>query len=79
MSEQGQLVPASATVSLREITAETLRSLLNLAVKEHQKQFVASNAVSIAEAYFCPQVWFRAISERIELRGFGSVQVTYQN
>jgi diamine N-acetyltransferase len=49
------------TVTLREITAETLRSVLKLEVAEEQKRFVASNAVSIAQAHFSEHAWFRAI------------------
>ena len=30
-------------------------------MSEHQKQFVAPNAVSIAQAYFSKEAWFRAI------------------
>ncbi|MBW4444765.1 MAG: GNAT family N-acetyltransferase [Plectolyngbya sp. WJT66-NPBG17] len=49
-------------VTLREITKENLRAVLRLKVAPHQEQFVASNAVSIAEAHFSPEVaWFRAI------------------
>jgi len=48
-------------VTLREITEETLRSVLQLEVSEDQKQFVASNAVSIAQAHFSKHAWFRAI------------------
>jgi diamine N-acetyltransferase len=48
-------------VTLREITAETLRSVLKLEVAEEQKKFVASNAVSIAQAHFSKYAWFRAI------------------
>lgn len=50
-----------AAVSLRKITEETLRSILNLRVSREQEKFVASNAVSIAEAYFAEYAWFRAI------------------
>ena len=50
-----------ATVSLREITQETVNSILNLRVTKEQEQFVASNAVSIAQAYFSEEAWFRAI------------------
>ncbi len=50
-----------ATVSLREVTQETVNSILNLRVTKEQEQFVASNAVSIAEAYFSEDAWFRAI------------------
>lgn len=49
------------TVSLREVTGENLKSVLNLRVTKDQEKFVASNAVSIAEAYFAENAWFRAI------------------
>lgn len=49
------------TVSLREITKETLRDVLTLSVARGQEQYVASNAVSIAQAHFHEDAWFRAI------------------
>lgn len=52
---------AAAVVSLREITADTLRAILRLKVRPDQERFVADNATSIAEAYFEPKAWFRAI------------------
>ena len=51
----------NAEVSLRKITAKTVRAICNLSVSESQKHFVAPNAVSIAQAYFCRNAWFRAI------------------
>jgi diamine N-acetyltransferase len=48
-------------VSLREITRETLGAILRLQVKDNQTEYVAPNAVSIAEAHFEPRAWFRAI------------------
>ena len=48
-------------VSLRQITAETVRQVTNLSVGESQKHFVASNAVSLAQALFSPEAWYRAI------------------
>jgi diamine N-acetyltransferase len=49
-------------VTLREITKENWRDIVRLKVAPHQEQFVASNAVSITEAHFNPEVaWFRAI------------------
>jgi diamine N-acetyltransferase len=49
-------------VSLREVTKETLRDITRLRVRPEQGRFVATNAESIAEAYFSPDVaWFRAI------------------
>ena len=50
-----------ATVSLRKITKETVNSILNLSVTKEQERFVASNAVSIAQAHFSADAWFRAI------------------
>lgn len=46
---------------LREITEETLSDILKLEVDQSQKNFVASNAVSIAQAYFSKNAWFRGI------------------
>lgn len=48
-------------VTLQEITAATVREVCKLAVAPEQQGLVAPNAVSIAEAYFEPAAWFRAI------------------
>jgi diamine N-acetyltransferase len=49
-------------VSLREVTAETVRSIVALKVLPEQEQFVAPNGLSISQAYFQrEQAWFRAI------------------
>lgn len=48
-------------VTLREITADTVRVICNLSVREEQRKFVAPNAVSIAQAYFSKHARFRAI------------------
>ena len=49
-------------VTLREITRENLRDILRLKVAPHQEAFVASNAVSLAQAHFEPTLpWFRAV------------------
>jgi len=48
-------------VTLREIDEDTLWSVLDLDVADDQKRYVASNAVSIAEAHFSENAWFRAI------------------
>jgi len=48
-------------VTLREITGETVHQIVQLKVTADQDRFVAPNAVSIAEAYFEPKAWFRAI------------------
>ena len=49
-------------IELREIDTHNLRDVLRLKVAPGQEQFVASNAVSIAQAYFHRDTaWFRAI------------------
>lgn len=53
--------PRDAAVTLREVTAGTLRSVVALEVGPDQRGLVAPNAVSIAQAYFEPAAWFRAI------------------
>src|SRR5687767_15227871 len=48
-------------VSLRPITAETVLEIVKLRVRPDQEQFVAPNAVSLAQALFSPTAWYRAI------------------
>jgi len=57
-----ELAP-EAEVSLREITAETVRKICNLSdtLTPPRKYMVAPNALSIAEAHFNEHAWFRAI------------------
>lgn len=51
-----------SVVSLREIAKPNLREVLLLKVAPGQERLVASNAVSIAQAYFDRErAWFRAI------------------
>jgi len=50
-----------SVVTLREITAETLRPILKLSVTPVQESFVAPNSVSIAEAHFANDAWFRGV------------------
>ena len=50
-----------AEVTLREITADTVRVICELTVSDDQKRFVTPNAISIAEAHFREEAWFRAI------------------
>ncbi|HOU42375.1 MAG TPA: GNAT family N-acetyltransferase [Promineifilum sp.] len=61
MNEQEASPTRDAVVSLREITADSLRRILRLKVSPRQEQFVADNATSIAQAHFEPKAWFRAI------------------
>ena len=61
MTESTGLPNRNATVTLREITEETLGSILRLDVGPDQDGLVAPNAVSIAQAHFSTHAWFRAI------------------
>ncbi len=62
MAETLEAPGKDAAISLREVTRESLQDVLRLKVAPEQEQFVASNAVSIAQAYFYRETaWFRAI------------------
>lgn len=57
-------------VALREVTTDNLQAVLALDVSEAQREFVATNAKSIAEAHFYPEAWFRAIYAGSQPVGF---------
>jgi diamine N-acetyltransferase len=57
-------------VSLRLITAETVRAVCALAVAEGQGNLVAPNAISLAEALFSPCAWYRAVYLDEDVVGF---------
>ena len=61
---------AVADVELREITKDTVRDICDLRVAPGQAEFVAPNAESIAQAYFEPRAWFRAVYAGEEPVGF---------
>jgi diamine N-acetyltransferase len=56
-------------ISLRQITRDTVRAVCKLDAGDQGVQ-VAPNAVSIAQAYFQCEAWFRAICAGDELVGF---------
>jgi diamine N-acetyltransferase len=62
MAQETHISPQS-TVSLREITAETVKTIIKLSdtLSPPQQNMVAANAVSIAQAHFNQFAWFRAI------------------
>ena len=62
MSEHPPL-DRTAQVSLREITAETVVTICKLSdtLSPAHRRMVAPNGQSIAQAYFEPKAWFRAI------------------
>jgi diamine N-acetyltransferase len=55
-------VNKNSLITLREVTKENFREILNLEVTPNQELFVAPNAYSIAQAHFEREIaWFRAI------------------
>ena len=54
-------VRRGATVTLREVTKDTVVAVCRLHVAAAQRAYVDDNAVSIAQAHFEPKAWFRAI------------------
>lgn len=60
----------SDSVSLRAITADTVRSVCALSVARSQASFVAPNAVSLAQALFSASAWYRAVCCSDEVVGF---------
>ncbi len=61
MTNDSQSLTRAAHVSLRPITAANVRAILRLKVAPDQEQFVATNAVSLAQAHFNRKAWYRAI------------------
>jgi diamine N-acetyltransferase len=61
MKNQIGPIGRDSKVSLREITRDTVRAISLLDVGVGQDGLVAPNAVSIAQAHFAPDAWFRAI------------------
>ena len=76
METQMSAIPPAGTaspatlVTLRQITAETVRAVCALTAQPHQARFVAPNAVSLAQALFEPTAWYRAIYADETLVGF---------
>lgn len=60
MTEQ---ITSAAEVSLRRITSQTVYDICELSetLSEAQRNKVADNGVSIAEAHFSENAWFRAV------------------
>jgi len=63
-----------AVVALREVTEDSARAIIFLDVLPHQENLAALNAVSIAQAYFYPQAWFRAVYADETLVGFAMLE-----
>ena len=48
-------------INFREITEKNLKSIIDLNVKEDQKDYVALNSVSIAQGHYSKSAWFKGI------------------
>ena len=48
-------------INLRAITEKNLQSIIDLNVREDQKDYVASNSVSIAQGHYAKSAWFKGI------------------
>ena len=62
-------------ISLREVTKDSLRSILGLKVAENQRGFVADNATSIAQAHYSPEAWYRGIYVADQPVGFAMLSL----
>ena len=58
------------TVTLREVTKENVREVAGLGLPPEQRDYVAPNVRSLAEAYVEPLAWPRAIYAGDEPGGF---------
>lgn len=61
---------AAPRITLREITADTVLDVVQLETAEGQRRYVAPNAVSLAQALFAPEAWYRGIYWGDTLVGF---------
>ncbi len=66
--------PARPEVTLQEITASTVRAVTELSVTTEQLGYVASNALSIAQAHFSNEAWFRSVYAGMDLVGFAMIR-----
>ena len=68
------LVTDKAHITLRKINAATVRAVAGLRVAPEQEGYVANNALSIAQAYFAQDAWFRSIHAQDDLVGFAMLR-----
>ncbi len=57
-------------IELRELNKSNYRDILKLKVADNQTGFVASNAISLAQALFHSQAWYRGIYQGETAVGF---------
>lgn len=63
-------VTPQSPISLREINADNLRAIVLADVAGAQRRFVASNAISLAQAHVAGDAWYRAIYAGETVVGF---------
>ncbi len=61
---------AKEAIELREVDKSNYRDVLKLKVADNQTGFVASNAISLAQALFHPEAWYRGIYQGDTAVGF---------
>lgn len=61
-SARPRAVRDGAVVALEPVTRDNVRAVCRLAVAPSQRNLVAPNAVSLAEALVSPHAWYRAIT-----------------
>lgn len=66
---------AQEFVTLREIDRSNYREILRLKVAADQTRFVASNAVSLAQAHFHVEAWYRGIYTGDTAVGFVMLEI----
>lgn len=69
---------AKSNITLRKVTKENFRAVAKLSVADDQKNFVANNAFSMAEASFEEEAWFRAIYAGDTPVGFAMLYEDYE-
>lgn len=62
-------------VILNELNQHNYREILKLNVRKDQKQFVATNAISLAQAHFHPEAWYRGIYADDTPVGFAMLEI----
>lgn len=61
ITEENTPLNDNKAITLRRITRRNYREITRIEVKPEQRLLIASNAVSMADAYFYREAWMRAI------------------
>jgi len=66
---------SDAKIELRVLDKFNYKDILKLKVTQKQTRFVASNAISLAQALFHPQAWYRGIYHGDTAVGFVMLEI----